>query len=63
MVGALITLIVIAVLVAFALWVVRYLNAPKFFEVAIIVLAALICIVVLADALGAYDFGLHFHAY
>lgn len=57
MISALITLIILAVVVALALWLVRYLGAPKPFEVAIIVIACIIAILVLLSLVGVVDVG------
>lgn len=57
MISALVTLIILAVVVALALWLVRYLGGPKPIEVVIIVLACLIAILVLLSLIGVVDVG------
>lgn len=57
MISALLTLLILAVIVAIAIACLRYINAPKPLEWAVVGVACIIAILVLASLIGWIDIG------
>ncbi len=59
MIGLLISLVILAVVVAVLLWICRYLGFPEIVVKVIVVLAVLAALLMLLDGMGVYHYPWH----